>query len=305
MTHTRVSYQYLGILPVIAVLFVWMSFATVSSDNDCNAFSDIYATGFADTAYVELPKYGHELSIFTKKDLRTVMTHLHQACCEGYSSALSDNEQSFLSCSTLKKLKPYYAESPLMSDHLISIGMRKLDGVQEHCDTLSISCDMVDTSIRSKERREKITEIAENTEGYPPSVIDGLFREYRWDRQSFLDDDSLITNAYYRMCTEARNIRVLVPWVNDKWSNGSIIAKKGLEGVCKQLSLQRYEQEVKYIRTLMVEKGTQYVAQNLRKYVFDYFIKNRFVGLTEKYAHLEWCFSTVLNYTTNTSCCNE
>lgn len=55
-----------------------------------------------------------------------------------------------------------------------------MDGVEEHCNVLGISCkvngDIPDLAL---ERREKITEIAENREGYPPIEIQETFLKYR------------------------------------------------------------------------------------------------------------------------------
>jgi len=58
--------------------------------------------------------------------------------------------------------KNCYAHSTYMFDHLVNIGMRKFDGIQEHCDELHISCTMSNSAVKTLEWRERINEIAED-----------------------------------------------------------------------------------------------------------------------------------------------
>ena len=78
-----------------------------------------------------VPIYKKEPQVFTKKDLVAVMTHLQQFCSESKECGNGGT-----SCK--------YPESSLLYDHLINIGMRKLDGIKEQCDLFGIDCDFQD-----------------------------------------------------------------------------------------------------------------------------------------------------------------
>jgi hypothetical protein len=67
----------------------------------------------------------------------------------------------------------------------------------------------------------------------------------------------------------------------------------------------RYAVELQYVRTLMVEKWMQYLVNNMRSYMFEYFTENRMADLMDKYNKLYSCFVMVLRYAERTKCCNE
>jgi hypothetical protein len=211
-----------------------------------------------------------------------------------------------------------FAVSPFIGDHLISIWFRKLDGVETHCKELWHDCvNRKEVPDLAQERREKITEIAEDREWYPPILIEKTFHTYRWENDT--NDQAIaaihkedrasvdtLRAQYLHICEEiAAFQKYLDP---QTWSETEYIqATDGewFERHCKKIANQRYLDEAKYVRTLMVEKWVQYLVQNLEAYSLDYMIDNRFNDLSDKYANLEWCFSSVLSYSTNTACCNE
>jgi hypothetical protein len=63
---------------------------------------------------------------------------------------------------------------------------------------------------------------------------------------------------------------------------------------CTELVNKRYVQESTYVRTLMVQKGIDYVVTNINSYLSKYFVKNRLYELLQKYTELDGCVSTVL-----------
>lgn len=236
--------------------------------------------------------------LFTDQDMQQAARYLIQYCCE----SISDQE----GCSGVSTSQGnYYPESPYIFDHLITIGMRKLDGIQEHCDQLGISCQATTNyQIEATNRREKITEIAEDTEGYPPLQIESLFKDFRWTTDTFLEKDTLLSNAYFKMCEEAVSIRNAIGGNNND-TDRNLTDWRGLKAICDDLVKKRYEMELQYVRTLMVEKWLQYMVQNLRSYFFDYYLENRMADLVDKYNMLYSCFVMVLRYAERTKCCNE
>lgn len=284
-------------------LFPFVGNAQTSSSVDCTEY------GFAkDPAWLQLYPSRVRASIlargernpvlFTDADMQQAARYLGQYCCESISGQEG--------CDALLAWQNnYYPESPYIFDHLINIGMRKLDGIQEHCDALGISCTATtDYQLEATARREKITEIAEDTEWYPPLQIESLFKDYRWTNDTFLEKDTLLSNAYFLMCDEAVSIRNAI-WGNSEDTDRDLTDGKSLKTVCDELVKKRYEMELQYVRTLMVEKWLQYMSQNLRSYLFDYYLENRMSDLVDKYNNLYSCFVMVLRYSERTKCCNE
>ncbi len=239
------------------------------------------------------------LKFFTEEDLSTVVLHHQMSCCEDVLK--EDREICQQAKQSTSDCKNCYAHSNYLYDHLVNIGMRKFDGIQEHCDELHISCTMANSTVKTLERRERITEIAEDVKGYPPSLIMEEFLKHRWDgSKEAVTDPNTIANAYRAMCEEAQNIYKAI-WINQQQDSSS----SNTLDPCYELVRQRYLKEYRYVRTLMVDKGVQYFVQNTNDYLQEYFVKNRMSELVNKYARMDNCFTTVLRYATKTSCCNE
>jgi hypothetical protein len=132
-------------------LLIESVFAQVSKD-DCQRLGTTNGTDYAESVFSTLSQRKLPVpTFFTKKDLATAWNFLDGMCCE--ESKKND------SCKIWKTKKKYYPESKDMYDHLVYVGMNKLDGNQDHCDTLNVDCHQ-----KGKERRETITKIAESRE---------------------------------------------------------------------------------------------------------------------------------------------
>ncbi len=268
--------------------------------DDCTIYANTDADKYGGVVEKRLEKRGIKpLEFFTDEDLRTAVLHHQMACCE---EILKDDRAI---CEQAKEdtsdCKNCYAHSNYLFDHLVNIGMRKFDGIQEQCDSLHISCKMNKSAVKTLERRERITEISQDVEWYPPSLIMEEFLKYRGDEsKESVNDVNTISNAYYAMCQEAENI-VDAIGVNQQVDPNAIRPYV----LCRQLVEKRYQQEYSYVRTLMVEKGVQYFIGNAHDYMQEYFIKNRMSELVNKYARMDNCFTTVLRYATKTSCCSD
>jgi len=315
LNHSISMRLYIVLFVAYVCLFVTNT-VFAQSNNDCLAYSVGTQAWFVldvNNKYTEKqeiePTMEHELLFFTDQDLSRLFWHFQQYCC----LALNDESK----CED--KQSPYYfAMSPYLWDHLINIGFRKLDGVEDHCNSMWFDCDnRAKVPNLSQERRETIKEIAEDREGYPPAQLEELFYKFWWDTdrnekayaaiedKNYEQIDTL--RAQYRaLCIEIANIQWRLDPLSGSESEYTAATNwQWLYKHCQDLADERYEQEVQYVRTLMVEKWVEFLVQNLRAYSLDYFIDNRFSSLSDKYTELEWCFSTVLSYSTNTACCNE
>lgn len=268
-------------------------YAQISHPNDCSSLGtpEFDPAAYADSVYERYEDtYDGQIEVFTKKDLAVAFGQLQDYCAEKSTS----RDEPCTNC--------LYAQSPFMFDHLYNVGMRKLDGIEDQCTMYGIDCQFQDGYDGHVGRREKITELAEDTEGHPPAELMGNFRKYRWDQESWLEKD-IVANRYEEMCREASNVRDLIGQ-NDN-SFAALQSSQDLTKLCKDAVRVRYVQEWQFVRTLMVEKWIQYHVENLQSYMREYFTKNRLADLLDKYIYLDGCFGMVLKYVSRTACCNE
>lgn len=276
------------------------AFATESDEYDCTSFAS-YTTpqAYADAVYQVLTDEGNPPTVFTKQDLQTAVSFLQHFCCEEFNKWAWEKDSV---CADLPAGGKYYPQSPYIFDHLLSVGMRKLDAKEDDCKNLAIDCTLQNGNTKALERRRKINEIMESTEGYPPSVIQEYFFKYRWTTEN-ISDPNVVTNMYYTMCDEATRIREAIG-LNANDVDAKLTGKRWLNRLCYDIVENRYEKEVHYVRTVMVQKGIQYHQQNLSSYIKTYFIDNRLSDLLDKFIAIDGCFSMVLKYISRTSCCN-
>ncbi len=280
----------------LLVNMLWfVSIVFANSTIDCQWTALSTKEGFVKAIHENLaflnPK--HTLSIFTDKDLGVVLEHHQQYCCQVHT-----NEST---CEGKLDGKHYFPESPYLIDHLINIGMRKFNGIQEHCDLLWIDCFDRNNKVLLKERREESQKLAEETNGLPPSQLYELFKKYWWDVTTFAKPDSVhqIANAYYTMCYEAVKIWESLKANQADWINQSDAWLQW----CYKLVQKRYIEESSYVQSLMVDKGVQYLYDNMRSYLQTYFVDKRMNAFVDKFGKLDACFNMVLKYVTRTSCC--
>ncbi|USN55742.1 MAG: hypothetical protein H6765_04025 [Candidatus Peribacteria bacterium] len=225
---------------------VGVSYAQESSQYDCSLVaSNAEPQKYANAIYQAFADRGEEPIVYTKKDLATVMLHLKQYCCEEMLSPET--------CSGLPKSNNQYAQSPYIFDHLLSIGMRKMDGVEDHCDEMDIDCAWEDGSREHIDWREEITELAEDRLGHPSYEIEGNFRKY-WGQPGEYTEKEKLVNKYSQLCEEAVHIRQWLPDFNSYESDLQVTQQRGLLGTCNDMANLRYQREYLYVRALMVEK---------------------------------------------------
>lgn len=234
----------------------------------------------------------NELQVFTQEDLEIVITLLKRTCCQEWLLKVD-------SCEWQDSWPNYQPQSPYAADHLMFVGMTKLDGETERCEALRLeSCGMASAKLDAEpvEWREKIREIAKSTDGYSSQSIYELFKLYRWGAAAFTADDWNMPKAYARLCKEVTSIIQYFPDSNDALD---------VNEQCNRMVSYRYDQEYAYVQTLIVEKWVQYVWNMMREYLTEYFADQRLSGLVLKYGVLDACWRMVVRTTERTKCCNE
>jgi hypothetical protein len=238
-------------------------------------------------------------TFFKEQDLKTSLWFLQGYCCE----EITKNE----SCKAIKQQKKFYPESAILFDQLVYVGMMKLDGDQDTCDSLNIACYP-----KAKARREKIRSIAESREWVPPSQIILEFSgAWWWAANDFLDvNNGLLSSAYTQMCAEAEAIYTKIGYsqsttasLQDKAADGKLVGVTRSQR-CRHLVQQRFQQEIFYIKSLQVEKGMKYYVDNINSYINTYFFQNRGMTLLDTIQEINSCFTPVLRLVQRTvNCC--
>lgn len=290
------------------VLGVVSSFAIVSASNElhsCHPVEDLdppvraqaMMQNIQDWKIPEVFKRNEitSLQIFTQEDLAIVATLLKRGCCE--ESVLKEE-----TCNSATQGPNYQAQSAYLTDHLMMVGMTKLDGDTEICETIGLEgCDMADPvlDVEPVERREKIREIAQSTDWYSSKQILELFKLYWWDSQVYAPENNkkwFLPHAYMRLCAEVTMIGT-ISWLSS--------AELEINKNCIRAVQYRIEQENQYVETLMVEKWAQFVWNMMRDYLQKYFADQRLSWLVTKYWVLDACWRMVRRTVEKTDCCNE
>jgi hypothetical protein len=276
--------------------------AQVRSQNDCVWFANVDPQLRPQVVQQRIEQFEKPpLTIFTDQDLFMALVHLQNYCCDDWQSSEAHCSQ------TMKVSRRRYPESPFIVDQLMFVGMKKLDWVRDDCNRLGIDCVTRSYEVDPVERRDTITEIAENTKWYPPSYIYENFRRtWIWseDMNDIIDlNTPTMAKSYWAMCNDLATLR-FVTWLQ-WWSIDALTTWwRSIEQLCLERIKLRFIQEENYVKSLQIEKWTQYFSDNLKAYLYDYYIDTRLAWLMSKYTALDSCFQTILRYVQKTSCCN-
>ena len=276
--------------------------AQIASSNDCVWFGNVDPLLRPSVVQQRIDLHNKDqLTIYTDQDLIMSVIHLQNHCCDSWQ--LSDE-----SCNAINKVpNKWYPESPFIVDQLMFIWMKKLDWVYEDCRRLWIDCVTRVYEVDPVVRRDEITTIAESTRWYPPSYIFELFRKTWIWNVDFSDivslDSPTLAKAYWAMCNDLDTLR-FVTWIQSWSVDVRATGWNSVMQLCLDRIRNRYIQEENYVKSLQIEKWTQYFTDNLKAYLYDYFIDTRLSWLMWKYTTLDSCFQTILRYIQKTSCCN-
>jgi hypothetical protein len=219
---------------------------------------------------------------FTQKDLTTIITHAKCHCCE--LGKKLDVCTSF-SC----PVKNYFAESTHLFDHLVDIGMKKLDWDKEKCDKLQIDCNELWTAWR-----EWIDEEGIRPEWAPARLIQEKFSQVWWDKESMKENTwRTLFHEYNRMCEQAEFLAQNTILERAPTLAVDSFSASNKRWWCFTLIDKRYEQEAAFVRTMIVLKSIDFVMSNLNSYLYKYSIKTRLTWLLSKFADFDWCIGTV------------
>lgn len=232
-------------------------------------------------------------ALFSSDDLQVAVEHLRAACCA--QKAIPGDE---FDC---KNTVDLYANSFYLYDHLIDIGLRKLDGDTE------LLYPWLEVDPMGWEWREKIDELANSEDGTMPLEFQTRFAQTWWVAQGidYPDDQSMcqtmmwqvvdpevgLSQRYYVMCGIATCISKDELW----WARDSQSASSDAFNLCTQEVNDRISQEYEYVEALLLKKWAQLLSDSLNGYLHTYFVTNRLQSILEKMSNFAEYLAAVVS----------
>ncbi len=256
-------------LSTVFFVFVWTSF---SSQYDCDKIDSNNKSSDSE-----------QISILSKDLVEQAYKNLRWYCCRSYAySTKNCNEDKW----------EMGMDSAYLYEHLVDLWFRKLDWIE----SVSYNIELYWTWL---EWREKINELATDTEGNSWNDVIELFHEYRWKNANIYADDKL-PSKYLQVCEEAMII------ADDIWiSSSEDLRISSFYNSCTQLASARVQREIAMVQNIAIKQAWKQQSKNISNYSYNYFAKNRLMGLLEWFGRFQWLFNSVSKKVTEwTAQCN-
>lgn len=251
----------------------------------------ILRAGFANAKYdCELsfessdnPKIQQIQAIYPKEDIQTALDNLKYYCCEKNLIAQAECPAKDANWQFVQKV--YYAQSPRLMDHLIDVGFRKLDGdsaVQYSTATLDDKWVW---------RRKLIRDSAEAVNGVSPNVILTNYKNYRDSDLQTIPTHNInnivnnrwnwwLANRYIATCDIAGFVQDRMYNYNNSRANKDVVN-------CKKLAWQVIDDEMNYMKYVMIQQWANFLASNIRTYTSDYFVNSKLREMIENFSKMQ------------------
>lgn len=225
------------------------------------------------------------------------LVNLKKACC--MSSVINKNEPF---CKAFKQGKNY-PDSIFLFDHLIDIGLRRLDGKQELVYGLS-------PDSKAADRRTFITQAAEDKDGTSAQIILDRRKTDRTRTQIYVDHrsavqfkeiieqygQSTVADRYGSVCNI---ISIVSQGLNGGTINDTVLKK------CKKLVDQRVANEQRYVQNIMMKKSNELLYNVRQAYSNEYFIQNRMMALMATLDTMRGLFGTFVQQAPASKSCSQ
>lgn len=279
---------------------LWIGFSDSINFYDCTIAT------MADWAYnfIPLNQYDH---ILPNDAITKVFEHLRFACCK--AGILTNAQCEWYDESAV------FPESMYLFDHLLDIYLRRLDAKQEDANWWDLTY-WLEPDPLWKEWREFISQIANDSDGTPPTMINEKYRNFwKWSIffEKYWNDSSLsrknnnkwlstmhskssnyadwnLADRYYNACNIVMMmyIDIIDPlWVERNWmqyTNASDIqaALISIYDSCENLVHDRIDSERSYTEAIMQQKWSVFLDDTLNAYLNTYFLENNLSSLHDK-----------------------
>jgi hypothetical protein len=226
-------------------------------------------------------------NVFPDDALTRAIKNLTAYCCE---DILKQWEKPDERCSDPSLPKSNYPESPYLFDHLIDVGFRRLEWINNYSD--------VQVDPTGYARRNAIKEIATNPSIVAPSEIVKIYTGYRSlaPKRMFkkihlnmenmnateaglvgqyintYDTQVSLADKYNNLCRIARNIYERKPWKLISLWGDKIEKGRSYYSACQKIAANKISQENMYVKAILIKKAADMIADN-----FDTTLDKQFV----------------------------
>ncbi len=264
-------------LILMMLMSVWIPHVFAETvEAGCNLYAE------SDSAITD-QSFSAFTSIYPAKLLAVAQKNHKNYCCRDYNMKISAEVENYCN----NNATDTYVTSPWLFDHLIDVGFRYLDGVED------LQYEWAPLDNKGKERREKITVYGTNPNGSIPLAIMNDYTTYWWDRNKDLN----MVQSATQNCTDSKERLSEYNTQRDSLSLvqkyfaicelsaclvGNNDQKSAFFSKCQQLSFQRIVQEDEYVQAVIIHQGQQAIATNFNAYARGYMNHNRLDALLEK-----------------------
>jgi hypothetical protein len=233
--------------------------------------------------------------------LEKALTNLKAYCC-AQTIPCSDDEVS--------TLPEVYPESPYFFDQLLDVTMRRLDGTQ------SLAYGLVPDPA-GKQRREFITEVANDPNGAQAKAIEKNYASYRtlhlktkvdiiaanFDKENTAEIS--LGDKYNNVCKLMKIIyeklqekdNPIIIWLTSE--NNSFFKK------CENLVAYRVSRENAYVKLLMIKKSSQLMDETTKAYTKKYFVEEKLMSLWTLISKVKDVFQTIVQQAAASKTCSK
>ena len=257
----------------------------------------------------ELLKFSN---VYPKEALEMAIKNLTSYCCKNVLNQQKGPLDS--RCKDTINLTDNYPESPYLFDHLIDVGLRRLDGIN----TYGLKPDDTGNTWRTF-----IRWAATNPDPTVPKTITGSYAKYWslhtvyifkkihlkienmstgeiWTLATFLGEYNnqatlsvSLADKYNNLCRIARNIYEKKPWEKvviwgDKLSKG-----RSYYTDCQGMVANRINQEHTYIKWILINKAADMLQKNFEA-IHKQFVQDKLTALQETISRIRDMIQTVV-----------
>ena len=225
--------------------------------------------------------YAQFTKIYPSSLLKIAQQNHKNYCCKYHNDLTSSSVDTFCADNPTTT----YVDSPWLFDHLIDVGFRYLDGLED------LQYDGADVDTKAKEWREKIIELASDPNGAVPLQILSDYTTYRWNRKTDLNivqsqdvscSDSLQRFARYNAERDSLPLTQKYYIICELSSCMASNQKNTFLTVCQAAAQKRVLQEDDYVQWVLVYQWQQSLNTTFNAYARSYMNHNKLNTLLEK-----------------------